>query len=84
MVLTTIELAYGLYLNITQSPIAPWISWDNTHFDFGTIDVWPVVLCKQTVTAVELSRWAQVFYAFIFFAFFGFAAEARKNYRLAF
>ncbi|KAJ7836812.1 GPCR fungal pheromone mating factor, partial [Mycena leptocephala] len=94
MALATLELAfntpistYGLYLNVTQSPIAPWISWENTHFDFGTIDVWPALFWRsnqQTVIAVELSRWAQVFCAFIFFAFFGFAAEARKHYRLAF
>ncbi|KAJ7164082.1 pheromone A receptor-domain-containing protein [Mycena filopes] len=94
MALATIELAfntpissYGLYLNITQSPIAPWISWENTHFDFSVIDVFPALFWRsdhKTVVAVELSRWAQVFCAFIFFAFFGFAAEARKHYRLAF
>ncbi|KAJ7475475.1 Rcb3.42 [Mycena galericulata] len=94
MALATIELAfntpissYGLYLNVTQSPIQPWISWANTHFDFSEIDVWPAIIWRsnaQTVVAVELSRWAQVFCAFIFFAFFGFAAEARKNYALAF
>ncbi|KAJ7455421.1 pheromone A receptor-domain-containing protein [Mycena latifolia] len=94
MALATIELAfntpissYGLYLNVTQSPIQPWVSWANTHFDFGTIDQWPAFLWRadqKTVVAVELSRWAQVFCAFIFFAFFGFAAEARKHYRMAF
>ncbi|KAJ7182462.1 pheromone A receptor-domain-containing protein [Mycena crocata] len=94
MALATIELlfntpisSYGLYLNITQSPIQPWISWDNTHFDFGGIEQIPAVLWRssqQTVIAVELSRWAQVFCALVFFAFFGFAAEARKHYRLAF
>ncbi|KAF7344779.1 Pheromone receptor [Mycena venus] len=94
MTLATIELAfntsislYRLYLNVTQSPIAPWISWDNTHFAFGKIGVWPAALwrsSKQAVITIELSRRAQVFCAFIFFTFFGFAAEARKNYRLAF
>ncbi|KAJ6543082.1 pheromone A receptor-domain-containing protein [Mycena capillaripes] len=94
MALATLELvlntpisSYGLYLNVTQSPIAPWVSWENTHFDFGTIDVWPSFIWRgnhQTVVAVELSRWAQIFCAFVFFAFFGFAAEARKHYRGAF
>ncbi|KAJ7182466.1 GPCR fungal pheromone mating factor, partial [Mycena crocata] len=93
MALATIELlfntpiSYGLYLNITQSPIQPWISWDNTHFDFGGIEQMPAVLWRssqQTVIAVELNRWAQVFCALVFFAFFGFAAEASKHYRLSF
>ncbi|KAJ7661864.1 pheromone A receptor-domain-containing protein [Mycena rosella] len=83
MALATVELAintpissYGLYLNITQSPIQPWISWANTHFDFGTIDVLPALLWRaspQNVVTIELSRWAQVFCAF-----------ARKHYRIAF
>ncbi|KAF8149712.1 hypothetical protein K438DRAFT_2085770 [Mycena galopus ATCC 62051] len=32
----------------------------------------------------ELTRWAGVIYALAFFTFFGFAAEARKNYRITF
>jgi hypothetical protein len=32
--------------------------------------------------SLELYRWTPVFCAFSFFAFFGFAEEARKNYRL--
>jgi len=33
---------------------------------------------------LELSRWSVIFCAFLFFGFFGFADEARKNYRFAF
>ncbi|KAJ6451997.1 pheromone A receptor-domain-containing protein [Mycena vitilis] len=94
MSLATIELvfntpisAYGLYLTITHDQIRPWVSWANTHFDFGTIDVFPGIVWRAspaTVVTIELSRWAVVFCAFVFFAFFGFAAEARKHYRLAF
>ncbi|KAJ7759923.1 pheromone A receptor-domain-containing protein [Mycena metata] len=94
MSLATIELvfntpisAYGLYLTITHDQIRPWISWANTHYDFSTVDVFPALLWRSsqaTVVTIELSRWAVVFCAFVFFAFFGFAAEARKNYRLAF
>ncbi|KAJ7864696.1 hypothetical protein B0H13DRAFT_2563458 [Mycena leptocephala] len=36
--------AYGLYLSITHDQIRPWVSWANTHFDFGTIDVFPVLI----------------------------------------
>jgi hypothetical protein len=38
----------------------------------------------HTAAIVELSRWVGVICAFFFFGFFDFAAEARKNYRLAF
>ncbi|KAJ7085486.1 pheromone receptor Rcb3 B45 [Mycena belliarum] len=94
MALATIELvcntpisSYGLYLNVTQSPIQPWISWANTHFDFFTIEQVPAIFWRanhNSVVAIELSRWSQIFCAFLFFGFFGFAAEARKHYRLAF
>ncbi|KAJ7034226.1 pheromone A receptor-domain-containing protein [Mycena alexandri] len=94
MSLATIELvfntpisAYGLYLTITHDQIRPWISWANTHYNYSAVDVFPALLWRSsqaTVVTIELSRWAVVFCAFVFFAFFGFASEARKNYRLAF
>ncbi|KAF7344713.1 Mating type pheromone receptor 3 [Mycena venus] len=73
--------AYRFYLTITNDQIRSWISWANTHFVFGTINVFPAIIwraCQPTVMPIELSRWAVVF-----FTFFGFAAEARKNYHLA-
>jgi pheromone a factor receptor len=36
------------------------------------------------VLSIEFSRWFLVVCALVFFAFFGFADEARKNYRLAY
>jgi pheromone a factor receptor len=33
------------------------------------------------IASLETTRWAAVLCAFVFFAFFGFADEARKNYR---
>ncbi|KAJ7732231.1 pheromone A receptor-domain-containing protein [Mycena maculata] len=94
MALATIELvfntpisAYGLYLTVTHDQIRPWISWANTHFQFSAVDLIPSIIWRAdraTVVTIELSRWAVVFCAFVFFAFFGFAAEARKHYRLTF
>ncbi|KAJ7323226.1 putative pheromone receptor [Mycena albidolilacea] len=81
MALTSLEIllnfpiaTYGLYLTASSEPIAPVeqvlaILWHtNGH----------------TAAIVELSRWAGVICNFFFFGFFGFAAEARKNYRFAF
>ncbi|KAJ7469378.1 pheromone receptor Rcb3 B45 [Mycena galericulata] len=94
MALASLELllniplsTYGLYLSASRSAIQPWISWANTHADFSFVGQVPAVLWradKHTQATVELSRWAGVLCAFAFFAFFGFAAEARKHYALAF
>jgi len=83
----------SLYLNIhsangaSASPIFPWISWANVHSNFSYVGQFPAFEWKAdrtNVITLELSRWACVICTFIFFAFFGFAQEARKNYRLAF
>ncbi|KIM42060.1 hypothetical protein M413DRAFT_445231 [Hebeloma cylindrosporum] len=76
---------YGLYLNISMKPIYPWKSWSDTHFGWYIIDTFPAVLWRRSgmaVATLELSRWSLVLCALIFFGFFGFADEARKNYRL--
>lgn len=83
----------SLYLNIhsakgaSASPIYPWISWANVHANFGYVGQFPAFEWKAlptNVVTLELSRWSCVICSFIFFAFFGFAQEARKNYRLMF
>lgn len=87
-ILFTIPIAtYGLYLNITSRPIYPWKSWSDIHFDWYTIDTYPASYLRFNQTALitlELSRWTVVFCAFTFFAFFGFADEARRNYKRIF
>jgi pheromone a factor receptor len=76
----------GLYLNIAVSHIQPYKSWDNVHARFSAVGQFPAFEWKQnsiTVISIELDRWATVVCAFIFFGLFGFAREARKNYRIA-
>ncbi|KAI8993120.1 hypothetical protein BD414DRAFT_582157 [Trametes punicea] len=78
--------AYGLYLNLSSAPMNPWISWSDTHFDYSKVDQFPAALWRMDRNAVisfELSRWLAPFCAFVFFGFFGFAQEARSNYRKA-
>lgn len=82
----------GIYLNISangasESPINPWISWANVHSNFFYVGQFPAFEWKQSandVLCLELERWAKVICAFLFFALFGFAEEARKNYRNAY
>ncbi|KAI0682990.1 pheromone A receptor-domain-containing protein [Cerioporus squamosus] len=75
--------AYGIYLNVAQGEIFPWISWDDTHFQFWKVYQVPAAVWRSnrdTLISVELSRWLVPFCAFVFFAFFGFASEARAYY----
>ena len=87
-VLCTIPLAcYAIYTNLTTSPVAAYVSWDYAHANFGVVEQLPSVVWKadpMVVTGIELNRWFIVFCAVVFFAFFGFADEARRNYRLAY
>ncbi|KIL64378.1 hypothetical protein M378DRAFT_163415 [Amanita muscaria Koide BX008] len=91
MLLATLEIvinvpisSYGLYLNATKVPIYPWNGWSDLHFDWYKINAYPAFLWrsnKSLVATLELSRWSPIICAFVFFSFFGFAQEARKNYR---
>ncbi|EPQ55598.1 STE3-domain-containing protein [Gloeophyllum trabeum ATCC 11539] len=75
---------YTIYLNVTSFPVQPWISWEDTHFNFSKVDQVPAVIWRSNPVlqaSLESSRWFTVICAFIFFAFFGFADEALKHYR---
>ena len=77
---------YGLSLQ-ARVPINAYISWENVHEDFSFVEQVPSLLWRSNSTEemeIEISRWSVVFCAFVFFIFFGFADEARKNYRYAF
>ncbi|KAE9396423.1 pheromone receptor [Gymnopus androsaceus JB14] len=78
---------YLIYLELDGVGLQPWISWANTHFDFSHVVLVPSVIWRSDpslVIGVQLNRWVPVACAFIFFALFGFAEEAQKNYRRAF
>ncbi|KAJ4486647.1 pheromone receptor [Lentinula edodes] len=86
-ILCTIPLScWSIYLNVTSQPIQPWKGWDDTHSDFSRVGQYPSViwhLNKGTAISLETSRWFVIFCSMVFFAYFGFADEARKNYRAA-
>ncbi|PFH48838.1 hypothetical protein AMATHDRAFT_49183 [Amanita thiersii Skay4041] len=76
---------YALYLNI-KAHLNPWKSWADTHSGFSRIDQIPALIWRSNPileSSLELTRWLIIVCAFIFFAYFGFADEARKNYRSA-
>nr|GAT61196.1 pheromone B alpha 1 receptor [Mycena chlorophos] len=86
-ILFTIPLALWVLCADVIPNLGPWISWDNTHSNFSRVAQFPGIewrSVKLLVASLETTRWATVFCAFIFFAFFGFADEALKHYRNAF
>ena len=71
-------------LNLKAEPFNPWISWDDTHYNFSRVDLIPSVLWRRNTlleVSIESGRWSAPFCALAFFAFFGFAKESRKNYK---
>ncbi|KAF9484476.1 fungal pheromone STE3G-protein-coupled receptor [Pholiota conissans] len=94
MVLAGVEVACciplsitTIVLNATRGEVRPWISWEDTHYNFSRVVQYPSLIWRSDPTAntsLELSRWLVVVCGLIFFAFFGFADEAQKHYKLAF
>ena len=82
--LLTVPIA-GFFLIYNAMNVNPWISWENTHFDFDRVDQYPAILWRNSPGAnvIEFSRWLYIVCAILFFSFFGFAEEARFHYGLA-
>jgi pheromone a factor receptor len=85
--LGTIPLSTFYIVMQANSGVVPWKSWDDTHRNYSRILQIPGFIWKNDRTVaqgLEMYRWSLVLCAFLFFAFFGFAEEARENYRRAF
>jgi len=73
---------YQIYSN-SVGGVVPWQGWSNAHYDFSRVDQYAAILWTSDpslAVPLQLSRWIIPSCAFIFFAFFGFAEEARKRY----
>jgi len=81
----TIPLAiWGIVQNTLWGEVHPWKSWADTHWGYSRVFQYPRVVLEQdpvVIVSLETTRWVSVLCALIFFAFFGFADEAKKNYR---
>ncbi|KAJ3567262.1 hypothetical protein NP233_g6477 [Leucocoprinus birnbaumii] len=85
-VIGTVPLAIFVIVENMKGPRAHWISWQDTHANFSRVVQLPALIWRQSQhleIALEVNRWAPVACAIVFFAFFGFADEARKHYRSA-
>lgn len=78
---------YQVCSNAVGGDVKPWVSWADTHFDFDRVNQFPAGIWRadrNVEIPLELDRWIVPCCAFIFFAYFGFAEEARKNYAKAY
>jgi pheromone a factor receptor len=76
--LATFYIVYG-----AKNGLKPWKSWADTHSHYSVIvqvpgSAWENV--PEAAVGLEMSRWSLVACAFLFFALFGLAAEAREQY----
>ncbi|PPQ96640.1 hypothetical protein CVT26_010680 [Gymnopilus dilepis] len=73
--------AYNLWSNITGG-LRPWTNWDDVHSNFSRVGLFPAdEIPPWIIKTMILLWWALPASAFIFFAFFGFGEEARKEYK---
>ncbi|KAF8055249.1 pheromone B alpha 1 receptor [Lyophyllum atratum] len=93
MMLAGIETALTIPLgilaiveNCTVGYVSPWKGWADTHWGFSRVDQIPSILWRsnpELERSLEMTRFFIIICALVFFGFFGFAEEARKNYRSA-
>lgn len=94
MLLSCLEMAltlplgvYSIIINTSGVTISPYKSWSDTHYQFWRVLEIPAVIWRidqSNVISLEMGRWIYPCAAFLFFALFGFAEEARRHYRAAF
>jgi pheromone a factor receptor len=82
-VFATVPLSTFFIVDDAKAGIQPWKSWADTHSHYSVVPqiaslVWKNI--PDEAVATEMYRWSLVACAFIFFALFGFAAEAREQY----
>jgi hypothetical protein len=78
---------YNVYTAVHGLPIAPWISWEDTHYNFSRVVFVPVIIWRSDPSyrrGVEMTRRLFPTCALLFFILFGFAREAQKQYRRLF
>jgi pheromone a factor receptor len=80
----TVPLAtWAIVGALLSAEVEPWISWADTHWEYSSVFQFPrVELDQLALVGLETTRWSAVLCAFVFFGFFGFSDEAKKNYRL--
>lgn len=73
--------SYIAFANIKQNGLRPWVSWDDVHYNFSRVALFPAfLLTRWQLIHLYLSWWIAPATAFLFFMFFGFSEEAVEGY----
>jgi pheromone a factor receptor len=83
-ILGTIPLGTYFIVANAKTDVKPWKSWADTHSNYSEVIQVPSIVWENDpyfAGCLGIFRWSLVACAFIFFAFFGFADEARQHYR---
>jgi pheromone a factor receptor len=83
-ILGTVPLGIVFIVKSAEWGVEPWRGWASTHENYSAVYQIPASTWKNepdTVFVLETYRWSLVLCAFVFFALFGFADEARQHYR---
>jgi pheromone a factor receptor len=88
-ILGTIPIGTYFIVYNAKKHVTPWQSWSKTHDQklYSHIFQVPASVWRNTpddYIGLDMFRWLLVACAFVFFAFFGFADEARRHYRLVY
>lgn len=76
---------YTMVIN-AKEPLYKWEGLANLHYQFSRVGQYPAIVWRSDpliVKSLDFNMWSYITCALVFFAFFGFAGEARKHYRLA-
>ncbi|KZV83956.1 fungal pheromone STE3G-protein-coupled receptor [Exidia glandulosa HHB12029] len=72
---------YTLYRNTVLNQVRPWTNWNDVHYNFSRIAIWPQFLIPPGDWArLMLLWWILPATAMLFFLFFGFSEEAIEGY----
>jgi pheromone a factor receptor len=85
-IIITIPFNIWYLTTFFQNPLSPWPGWKVIHSNWSHIASITTVGLRsipQWFYQFEVTRWMCVVYGFVFFVFFGAAAEARKHYTYA-
>ena len=73
-----------IIVNSTAYTVYPWVSWDNTHSNFGRISYFNRFIIQNSPDAamqLSVTLWVVWLCAIVYFSLWGFGQEAMKNYR---
>ena len=86
-ILGTIPLGTLYIVRNAKAGVDPWPGWAKMHANYSVVYQVPASIWKNnpdSLFSLEMYRWSLVLCAFVFFALFGFADEARRHYRLVY